>query len=60
VLRPPVAQDGVTVTPEGQVRLALRHAWSDGTTSSLMVLLFAEGAAAAPTVLYGFGGGSAE
>jgi hypothetical protein len=32
VLRPPVAQDRVTVTSEGQVRLALRHAWSDGTT----------------------------
>ena len=32
VLRPPVAQDRVTVTSEGRVRLALRHAWSDGTT----------------------------
>jgi hypothetical protein len=32
VLRPPMAQDRVTVTSEGQVRLALRHAWSDGTT----------------------------
>ena len=32
VLRPPVAQDRVTVTSDGRVRLALRHAWSDGTT----------------------------
>jgi hypothetical protein len=32
VLRPPVAQDRLTVTSVGRVRLALRHAWSDGTT----------------------------
>jgi hypothetical protein len=32
VLRPPVAQDRVTVTSDGRVRLALRHAWLDGTT----------------------------
>ena len=32
VLRPPVAQYRVTVTSEGRVRLALRHAWADGTT----------------------------
>jgi hypothetical protein len=32
VLRPPVAQDRLAVTPDGRVQLALRHAWSDGTT----------------------------
>ena len=32
VMRPPVGQDRLTVTEAGQVRLALRHAWADGTT----------------------------
>jgi hypothetical protein len=31
-LRPPVAQDRVHLTPEGQVLLDLRHPWTDGTT----------------------------
>jgi uncharacterized protein YbaR (Trm112 family) len=31
-LRPPVAQDRLRLTPEGQVLLELRHPWSDGTT----------------------------
>jgi hypothetical protein len=31
-LRPAVAQDRVTVMADGRVLLALRHAWSDGTT----------------------------
>ena len=35
VLRPPVAQDRLSVTADGQVRLELRHSWSDGTTHLL-------------------------
>jgi len=31
-LRPPVAGDRLRVTDAGQVRLALRHRWTDGTT----------------------------
>jgi hypothetical protein len=31
-LRPPVAQDRLQLTPEGQVVLELRHQWADGTT----------------------------
>jgi hypothetical protein len=31
-LRPPIAQDRLHLTPDGQVVLALRHRWSDGTT----------------------------
>lgn len=31
-LRPPVAQERLQWTPDGQVRLALRRPWSDGTT----------------------------
>lgn len=31
-LRPPVAQDRLRLTPEGQVVLELRHPWADGTT----------------------------
>jgi len=32
VLRPPVGCDRLTLTPDGQVRLELRHPWADGTT----------------------------
>ena len=32
LLRPPVATERVTLTEAGQVRLALRHPWTDGTT----------------------------
>ena len=35
MLRPPVAQDRIRLTDEGQVRLELRHRWSDGTTHLL-------------------------
>ena len=31
-VRPPMAQDRLHLTPEGQVVLQLRHPWSDGTT----------------------------
>lgn len=31
-LRPPVAADRLRVTDDGQVRLQLRHPWTDGTT----------------------------
>jgi hypothetical protein len=31
-LRPPIAQDRLHLTPDGQVVLVLRHRWSDGTT----------------------------
>ena len=31
-LRPPVAQDRLCLTADGQVRLELKHPWSDGTT----------------------------
>jgi len=34
-LRPPVAQERLSLTADGQVRLALRHQWSDGTTHLL-------------------------
>ena len=34
-LRPPVAQERLQWTDHGQVRLALRRAWSDGTTHLL-------------------------
>jgi hypothetical protein len=34
-LRPPVAQDRVSLTHDGQVRLALRRRWADGTTHLL-------------------------
>ena len=34
-LRPPVAQDRLEWTADGQVRLELRRAWSDGTTQLL-------------------------
>ena len=34
-LRPPVAQERLTLTSEGQVVLQLRHPWSDGTTHLL-------------------------
>jgi hypothetical protein len=30
--RPPIAQDRLHLTPDGQVVLELRHRWSDGTT----------------------------
>jgi len=32
VLRRPVTQDRVHLTPDGQVVLQLRHRWADGTT----------------------------
>ena len=32
-LRPPVAQERLQLTDDGQVRLALRHPWRDGTTA---------------------------
>ena len=31
VLRPPIAQEALELTPEGQVLLRLRRPWSDGT-----------------------------
>jgi hypothetical protein len=31
-LRPPIAQDRIRFTPDGDVLLELRHRWSDGTT----------------------------
>ena len=34
-LRPPVAQDRLRRTDDGQVRLELRHPWADGTTHLL-------------------------
>jgi hypothetical protein len=34
-LRSPVAQDRLHLTGNGQVRLQLRHRWSDGTTHLL-------------------------
>jgi hypothetical protein len=33
ILRPPVTQERLHVTGDGQVRLALRHPWRDGTTA---------------------------
>ena len=35
VLRPPVAQDRLALTPEGQVLLTLKGEWADGTTHLL-------------------------
>src|SRR5206468_12114082 len=35
VLRPPVAQDRLAVTPDGQVLLSLKADWADGTTHLL-------------------------
>jgi Putative transposase/Transposase zinc-binding domain len=35
VLRPPVAQDRLRLTPEGQVLLELKRPWSDGTSQLL-------------------------
>ena len=35
MLRPPVAQDRLRLTADGQVRLELKHGWSDGTTHLL-------------------------
>jgi hypothetical protein len=35
VLRPPIAQDRLALTPDGQILLQLRTAWSDGTTHFL-------------------------
>ena len=35
MLRPPVAQDRLSLTADGQVRLELMHPWSDGTTHLL-------------------------
>ena len=35
VLRPPVAQDRLSLTADGQVRLELNYAWADGTTHLL-------------------------
>ncbi|HLK09794.1 MAG TPA: transposase [Candidatus Binatia bacterium] len=35
VLRPPVAQDRLTLTPEGQVLVTLKAEWADGTTHLL-------------------------
>jgi hypothetical protein len=32
VLRPPVTSERLALTADGQVRLALRHSWADGTT----------------------------
>jgi hypothetical protein len=32
VLRPPVASERLALTDDGQVRVALRHPWADGTT----------------------------
>jgi ribosomal protein S27AE len=34
-LRPPVTSERLALTADGQVRLALRHAWADGTTHVL-------------------------
>jgi len=31
VLRPPIAQDALTIGPDGRVRLSLRRLWRDGT-----------------------------
>lgn len=35
VLRPPVAQDRLSLTPDGQVLLTLKSEWADGTTHLL-------------------------
>jgi hypothetical protein len=35
VLRPPVAQDRLALTPDGQVLLSLKSEWADGTTHLL-------------------------
>jgi|GEM_PF-639569 len=35
VMRPPIAQDSVSLAPDGRVRLALRRPWRDGTRALL-------------------------
>ncbi|MBM4244962.1 MAG: transposase [Deltaproteobacteria bacterium] len=35
VLRPPIAQDSLSIAPDGRVRLALRRPWRDGTRALL-------------------------
>lgn len=35
VLRPPIAQDALSIDPDGRVRLALRRPWRDGTRALL-------------------------
>jgi hypothetical protein len=35
VLRPPLAEDRLRRLPDGRVRVALKRAWSDGTTHLL-------------------------
>ena len=35
VLRPPIAQDAISIAPDGRVRLALRRPWRDGTRALL-------------------------
>jgi hypothetical protein len=35
VLRPPIAQDALSIAPDGRVRLALRRPWRDGTRALL-------------------------
>jgi hypothetical protein len=35
VLRPPIAQDALSIAPDGRVCLALRRPWSDGTRALL-------------------------
>jgi hypothetical protein len=35
VLRPPIAQDSLAITPDGRLRLELRRPWRDGTRALL-------------------------
>ncbi len=35
VLRPPVTSERLGLTPDGRVRLALKHPWADGTTHAV-------------------------
>jgi hypothetical protein len=35
ILRPPIAQERLALTPDGQILLQLRNTWSDGTTHCL-------------------------
>ena len=35
VLRPPIAQDALSIAPDGRVRLFLRRPWRDGTRALL-------------------------
>jgi len=35
ILRPPIAQDRLQLTPDGRVAVALKTAWADGTTHLL-------------------------